>query len=211
MSSCSPRPSNMRTEEGQTTPIPQSKRRRSKSSQRAASGKKLKSSSAKLSQRKLDVWVVRSPVGSSASASHREPTPETPTEFLGCPVDEVRRPSVLRRDSSQSSSSSWSGKVSATPQRSSSIKSIEQFFSSGGETVTPLSSHDSFLSESDLDHDTNESFDITKISTDPTRQKQYLANHLSVQRRLRDHRLDVGPGSLPIVDRLSKEAGLSIL
>ena len=57
-------------------------------------------------------------------------------------------------------------------------------------------SQDSFHSETGGDP-TNTHFDITKISENPLKQKQYLVHHLVAQTRLHYLGLELGPGGLP--------------
>ena len=90
------------------------------------------------------------------------------------------------------------------------MKSLELFFSSQdsieGEGSVHLSSQDSFLSEPDQDTvSAADTFSLNKIRSDPLKQKSYIAHNIAAQRRLRNHKLEVGPGSLPPVVKHRKE------
>ena len=94
--------------------------------------------------------------------------------------------------------------VRTSTQRSSgSGRSLSQLFSQSSLELSfsqDLGSQDSFISETSSDP-TNTHFDITKISQDPKKQKQYLVHHLVAQRRLHDLGLEVGPGGFLVLSR----------
>ena len=86
--------------------------------------------------------------------------------------------------------------------RTSSHRSFSQLFSQSSVELSfsqDPDSQDSFLSESS--DPTNTHFEISKISKDPVKQKQYLVHHLVAQRRLHQLGLEVGPGGYPVHSR----------
>ena len=115
---------------------------------------------------------------------------------------EGQKPSVTRSVSRTPALVRTSTPKTPALVRTSSHRSFSQLFSQSSVELSfspDPDSQDSFLSESS--DPTNTHFEISKISKDPEKQKQYLVHHLVAQRRLHQLGLEVGPGGYPVHSR----------
>ena len=151
-------------------------------------------------QCRIDSWVSKSP---RKLPTDNKPLDEDISILGGSP--NINNSGSSRFNRRQVSSQKPDEEISFLSQtRSGSIKRSQSarshsFFSQSQSSSQDSNTQDSLLSEADSDSSQLlQSFDISKIDKDPDKQKLWLITLMTAQRRLESHRLDIGPGSLPL-------------